>query len=767
MDDFWFALVLIVALWYIAVTVAIVLLWKRTRPSNQDIRLSALQAEMDRLRERIQALENALRPGKTEAPSLQPRAEPVRVDETVPPPLPKLAAPASAGIGAESPPKEPAAPPIGTLSPPLPEQTRPELEAVIGGNWLLKIGILAIVLGALYFLKYAFDNEWIGNTGRVLIGVFAGIGLLYGSEVFRKKDYTLYGQALAAGGISILYLSIYAAFNFYSLIAQVPALLFMALVTAVSSLLSARYRSKPLAVMSLAGGVFTPYWLNSGQNNQVGLLSYLLILDAGIGFLARYRGWLFLNVLSLVGTVLLFGGWADRFYTRDALWTTEIFLVLFAALYLSLFESVRAFSERERAAQPARLLSAAVIILFFFSSQAILDYNAVYYWIFLFVFDVLLLAASLRAAASRIAPGLLLLNAIGIGFWFERNYSPEDRPFVWCSLCVIFALFLSQQMARRKFAHARADTGEVMVAVGTGMGYFGMSYYLLEDSYSGWMGIFALALAVVYLAAARILNTMSEEARPVALAFIGVSLTLLTLAIPIQLEQNWITIGWAAEAVVLAWVGLSSGSLRLRQSGLVVLTLSLLRLFGWDAVQPVLKYRLVFNPRFFTFLVVIAAMYVLALIYRRSSTRLASWEKGLYDPLVLAASGITVFLVSQESWTFYGEKLRELYLALQRETLREAQMRELVNETTNSRQLTWSLLWGIYAIAAVIAGILRRYRPIRLFGIALFVLAIFKVFLIDIWTLQRLHRILSVICLGVLLLVVAFLYERFKTLIFE
>ena len=172
--------------------------------------------------------------------------------------------------------------------------------------------------------------------------------------------------------------------------------------------------------------------------------------------------------------------------------------------------------------------------------------------IFLLVFDVLLLAASLRAAASRIAPGLLVLNAIGIGFWFERNYSPEDRPFVWCSLCVIFALFLSQQMARRKFAHARADTGEVMVAVGTGMGYFGMSYYLLEDSYSGWMGIFALALAVVYLAAARILNTMSEEARPVALAFIGVSLTLLTLAIPIQLEQNWITIGWAAEAVVLA-----------------------------------------------------------------------------------------------------------------------------------------------------------------------------------------------------------------------
>src|SRR5437867_645795 len=118
MDGFWFALVLIVALWYVAVTVAIVLLWNRTRSSNQEIRLSALQADMDRLHGRIHALENALRPGKTGASSLRPSAGPVRVDETGPPPLPKVAAPASADRGAELPPQEPAAPPPGTLSPP-------------------------------------------------------------------------------------------------------------------------------------------------------------------------------------------------------------------------------------------------------------------------------------------------------------------------------------------------------------------------------------------------------------------------------------------------------------------------------------------------------------------------------------------------------------------------------------------------------------------------------------------------------------------------
>src|SRR5436309_13401621 len=100
MDGFWFALVLIVALWYVAVTVAIVLLWNRTRCPNQDIRLSALQAEMDRLRGRIHTRENALRPGKTGASSLQPRSEPARADETVPSPLPKIAAAASSHLRA-------------------------------------------------------------------------------------------------------------------------------------------------------------------------------------------------------------------------------------------------------------------------------------------------------------------------------------------------------------------------------------------------------------------------------------------------------------------------------------------------------------------------------------------------------------------------------------------------------------------------------------------------------------------------------------------
>ena len=644
----------------------------------------------------------------------------------------------------------------------------PRLEALIGGNWLLKIGILAIVLGALYFLKYAFDNQWIGNIGRVLIGMFSGLGLLYGGETFRRKGYKLYGQTLAGGGVSILYLSIYAAFNFYALIPQVPALFFMALVTAVSCLQAARYFSKTLAVLGLLGGMLTPYWLGIGESNQVSLLTYILILDLGIGLLARYRSWFFLNSLSFGGTFILFSSWAAHSYTLEALWTTQIFLILFAALYVCFAEGMRVELEKAKSSKAsfAGLFTAIVAILLFISSQAVLAHDARYYWGFLLIFDGLALASSLRMKPNWIAPGVFVLNLLGISVWILDSYNASGSVLVWGFLSGVFALFLSQGFLRQKFVSAPADSWDVGVGLGTGLGYFALSYHLLGGDYPGWMGLFALALALVYLLAAGAVYRISIKTQPLALSFVGVSLTLITLAIPIELEQNWVTLGWAIESVVLTWIGFASRSVRMRLAGLIILSLTLLRLFLWDAVQPAAQYTRIFNQRTFTFAAVITAIYLVALFYRRNLSRVEHWEPAVRDGLILLASVVSVFLVSQEAWVYHDDKLRDLSLALGREVIRDEQYALLSDQVRNSQQLILSLLWGIYSIASVAAGILRSYRPIRLFGIALFFLTIVKVFSFDIWTLQQLHRIISVIGLGCLLLAVAFLYQRFRKLIF-
>src|SRR5512143_547487 len=93
-----------------------------------------------------------------------------------------------------------------------------DLESRIGSHWLNRIGIAALLIGISYFLKFAFENNWIGPAGRVTIGLVAGIAIVLWSERFRSKGYKAFSYSLKAVGFGTLYLSLWAAFQRYSLI---------------------------------------------------------------------------------------------------------------------------------------------------------------------------------------------------------------------------------------------------------------------------------------------------------------------------------------------------------------------------------------------------------------------------------------------------------------------------------------------------------------------------------------------------------------------
>ncbi len=106
-----------------------------------------------------------------------------------------------------------------------------DLEKKIGQYWLNRIGIVAMLIGVSYFLKYAFENNWIGPGGRIVIGLLAGIGLVLWSERFRDRGYAAFSYSLKAVGIGTLYLSLWGAFQVYHLIPSAAAFVAMAIVT--------------------------------------------------------------------------------------------------------------------------------------------------------------------------------------------------------------------------------------------------------------------------------------------------------------------------------------------------------------------------------------------------------------------------------------------------------------------------------------------------------------------------------------------------------
>jgi uncharacterized membrane protein len=212
-------------------------------------------------------------------------------------------------------------------------QTDSDLESRIGSHWLNRIGIAALLIGISYFLKFAFDNNWIGPAGRVTIGLLAGIGMVVWSERFRSKGYLAFSYSLKAVGIGAMYLSLWAAFQVYALVPSGTAFVMMLAVTAATAAIAWAQDAQILAAFALTGGFSTPILLSTGQNREVALFAYVAILDLASLALVRFKPWRRLLVMSYAGTLLLYLGWYFRFYNRSELNLTLAFATLFFAVF--------------------------------------------------------------------------------------------------------------------------------------------------------------------------------------------------------------------------------------------------------------------------------------------------------------------------------------------------------------------------------------------------------------------------------------------------
>lgn len=254
------------------------------------------------------------------------------------------------GVAAEAPPQAPspppssaaeakAAPPAMPSIPPRPaslvsgKQSSADLESRIGSHWLNRIGIAAVLIGVSYFLKFAFDNNWIGPSGRVVIGLLAGIAIVVWSENFRHRGFIIFPYSLKAVGIGVLYLSLYAAFQVYSLIPGSVAFTIMFAVTAATALMAWTQDAEILAAFALVGGFTTPLLLSTGQNREVALFTYVVLLDAGALALVILKPWRRLLLLSYAGTLLLYVGWYATFYDVTQVRMTVGFATLFFAIF--------------------------------------------------------------------------------------------------------------------------------------------------------------------------------------------------------------------------------------------------------------------------------------------------------------------------------------------------------------------------------------------------------------------------------------------------
>jgi len=302
-------------------------------PQNE---IEALRAQFAALTARVYQLEQKA--------ALEPETPQPEVRQPVLPQAPKQAtAPAPAGtmLTPSHVDDAPGRRPSGQMPPqqrPLtllstPSSADAGFEKQIGQYWLNRIGIVAILFGVSYFLKYAFENNWIGPAGRVAIGLLAGIGLLIWSERFRSRGHELFSYSLKAIAIGTLYLSLWGAFQVYHLIPAAVAFLAMVIVTGATITLAVTQNSELLATFALAGGFATPVLLSTRENHEVVLFSYVALLDLAIMAMAMVKPWRRLLWGSAVGTIILYVGWFSDYYSQGERPLTVFFAALFAAIF--------------------------------------------------------------------------------------------------------------------------------------------------------------------------------------------------------------------------------------------------------------------------------------------------------------------------------------------------------------------------------------------------------------------------------------------------
>lgn len=210
---------------------------------------------------------------------------------------------------------------------------RTEKDEESSGRFLGKLGIAAVLIGIAFFLKYAFDSNWIGPAGRVMIGIIAGIGFI-GVGQFLRGKYMKYSDLLMGGGSAILYLSIYSAYAFYHLISASTAGVFMLCVTALTLAISVVNATQTLSLVGVIGAFATPFLASTGTDTMLTLFAYMTIVNIGVLGISFFKKWPRLNLATFVGTGINFIVWYASYYREDALIPTLGFVCLTFLVFL-------------------------------------------------------------------------------------------------------------------------------------------------------------------------------------------------------------------------------------------------------------------------------------------------------------------------------------------------------------------------------------------------------------------------------------------------
>uniref|UniRef100_UPI00404A2692 DUF2339 domain-containing protein n=1 Tax=Flavobacterium sp. TaxID=239 RepID=UPI00404A2692 len=688
-----------------------------------------------------------------------------------------------------------------------------DIEKFIGENLINKIGIAITIIGVAIGAKYSIENQLISPLTRIILGYLMGLGLL-GFGIKLKKNYHNYSAVLVSGSIAILYFITFAAHSFYDLIPQVFAFALMVVFTAFTVVAAISYNKQVIALIGLVGAYAVPFMLSDGSGNVAILFSYIAIINIGILIIAFKKYWKSLYYSSFVLTWLIFTSWYFlNFQTTEHFGLSLTFAAIFFLIFYSIFLAYKLL-QKEKFASNDILLLLGNSFIFYSLGYAILSSNTMgnqLLGIFTLANAAIHFIVSVVIFRLKLADRNLFFLIAGLVLVFITIAIPVQLDGNWVTLLWVFEAALLFWIGRTKNVPVYEKLSFPLMF----LAFFSLTqdYLTFYDNYNPnqpetkIIPLFNVNFlsSLMFIGSFVFINYLNNKKEYISsltskiglhgiIKFSMPAILLIVLYYSFRLEissfwnqkfldsalavtnQNddltnvmrnydlnkfkiiWIINYSLLFGAILSFV--NSIKLKNRQLGYINLIFNSIVLFAFlvqslyvlselresylNQTHADLFQRNSFHLgiRYISFAFV---GFLLVSIYQYSK------QDFLKPTIINLKISFDFLLYFSLIWIASSELIHWL---------------EIIN-FSQSYKLGLSILWGVYALLLISLGIWKNKKHLRVGAIGLFSVTLIKLFFYDISHLDTIAKTIVFVSLGILLLIISFLYNKFKHLIYE
>ncbi len=688
------------------------------------------------------------------------------------------------------------------------QNTRPKInidfEKFIGENLISKIGVIITIIGVAIGVKYSIEHQLVSPLTRIILGYLMGFGLL-GIGFKLKRKYENYSAVLISGSIAIMYFITFAAYNFYELIPQAVAFGIMVLFTVFTVIIALNYNKQIIAHIGMVGAYAVPFLLSDGSGEIAIMFTYMSIINIGILIIAFKKYWKPIYYTSFVFTWLIYFSWfiTQYEYTKH-MELAFLFVFLFFAIFYVIFLAYKLMRNEKFEIQDIALMLSNSFVFYGISYTILTNHPIYIHFLGLFTIGnaMIHLIVSIMIYRQKQSDRNIIYLIAGLGLIFLTIAIPVQLDGSWVTLlwvgeaALLFSIGRTKQISFYEIlsypimllsfisillswvnTYMRFDINEVSTMITP---IFNINFLTSI--------LFIALFVLIYL-----LNQNKKYSQPFEkqnaiskiINFSIPAILLFILYFSFRMEiANYYDQLYAVSEKSTTFEMMQNATADFYNSDLLkfksiwILNYSLMFL----TILSFINIKKLKNANFGLIILVFNIFIILSFLFEGlfhlSELRVSYLYQSQYYHCGFMNIGIRYICFAFAAALFFAiyksihQDFMKVKFKIAFETILYLSIvwvgsSELINwmDITHSAQsykLGLSILWGVYALLIIVMGIWKKKKHLRIGAIVLFAVTLLKLFLYDISYLDTLSKTIVFVSLGILLLIISFLYTKYK-----